>query len=144
MKISRRFKTVLYTSLAALYFPGAVTWVLQTWFKIDRGFGPEPIWQEMWALRMHSIAGLWFLMVFGYLVNSHVIPAWHNGLKLKSGVTLFITIAILIGTVPCLFYLTADSSRTAVAYIHTYIGLLSLLPFVLHLLLKASKRSSAQ
>ena len=137
MKIPRPFKLILYATLFVLYAAGLVNWALHMWFPVDHGFGPEPSVAEISSLRVHALAGMWFLMVFGYLFHSHVFPALQGKRKLKTGYTLLFFIVVLSITTPALFYLSADSYREIAAWIHTYAGLLAAVPFFVHLLIKA-------
>ncbi len=133
MKIPRRFKVILLSSLALLYLTGLVTWVLSHWFQVNSGFGLEPSSLRQWWLQVHSIVGLWFMVVFGYLFHSHVQPAWRRGQKRKSGLALTSLLIVLILTVPALFYVANDGLKSSVAQFHTYAGLSLLLLVIAHL-----------
>ena len=132
MKIHSNFKRTLMITFAALYLSGLVVWVLQTWFMADHGFGLEKPAQTVWFLRGHSIVGLWFLIVFGYLFRSHIQPALRSRASRPSGYFLLALFAILILTVPGLFYLVNEGLRNSTAAVHTYCGVFILLPFVFH------------
>ena len=133
MKIRKRFKYSLYLSLISLYATGVLVWILNTWFHADKGLGPEPSPLALPSLHIHSILGLWFLMVFGYLFHSHILPGLRRQQKLKSGWTILSVCLILILTVPGLFYFTDESFKSVTSLIHIYVGLASILIFAVHL-----------
>jgi hypothetical protein len=118
--------------MALLYFSGAVVWILDRWFKVDNGMGLEPEAHQLTVLHFHSIIGLWFIFLFGYVFHAHVLIGWRRKKKLKSGVFLVIAIAVLILTVPGLFYLTDEGWKSNVSLIHTYLGLSLIAPFFTH------------
>jgi hypothetical protein len=141
MRFSKRFKVILYTTLLILYGTGVAVWVLNSWFTVDQGLGPEPLKQVIWILRSHSTFGLWFLILFGYLFNSHVRRGWRADRKIKSGIFLISPIIFLIVTVPLLFYLTDESLKERVVWIHTYLGLVMPAPFIIHGFISRIQRS---
>ncbi len=133
MKIRQGFKAFLYVSLLGLYLSGVLVWILNTWFQRDQGLGLEPSVYATPSLHIHSILGLWFLILFGYLFHSHVLPGLRRKKKIKSGWLLLIVCIVLILTVPGLFYLTNETAKSITSLIHIYIGLSSLLIFGIHL-----------
>jgi hypothetical protein len=143
MKFSRPFKVFLYAILLGLYFSGVAVWALDLWGKVDHGFGPEPAVSQIWFLRGHSVTGLIFFVLFGYLLHSHMRPGWKSRRKVKSGLLMVSPVVFLMLTVPGLFYLTDDGQKHIVAIIHTYVGLIVFLPFFLHLWTKVPQRRSS-
>jgi hypothetical protein len=132
VKLPQQFRFIVLTSLAGLYFSGAITWILDNWFLVNNGLGPEPSPFHTWWREIHSIISLSFMVTFGYLLNSHVRPAWRTGRRLKSGFVLTAGIVMLLLTVPALFYLADESLKSKVVFFHTYFGLVMLLPFAVH------------
>jgi hypothetical protein len=132
MKIKRRLKLILPSTLTLMYLTGVLTWVLGHWFQTDHGFGPESSPFKIWWLQIHSIISLWFLVLFGFLFHSHVIPAWKRRKRRLSGGLLTGTLIFLALTVPGLFYLTNESLKSSVALVHTYVGLVLLFIFLFH------------
>lgn len=133
MKLDRRFKALLLWTCAALYATGLAAWALASFFKIDQGYGPEPSPWKPWALHAHSVAGLFFLVLFGYLWRAHVEPGLRHKKKKASGLALIAAFAVLFLTVPGLFYLTGESARAWTAAVHTWLGAAVLAPFLFHL-----------
>ncbi len=120
-----------------LYATGFLVWVAKTFLQVDTGFGLEAPAATIWYLRSHSMISLWFLIIFGYLYRSHIQPGLNSSRKKISGLTFLIGIAIVIITVPGIFYITNDSVKNKVSWLHTYMGLALLGFFFIHLFSKA-------
>ena len=138
MKIKLIFKITLYVTLFSLYLTGLLVWTGKTFFLADHGFGFEPPAATIWYLRFHSIISLWFLIIFGYLFRSHIQPGLKSTRKKISGISLITWIAILIITVPGIFYITDETLKNKVAWIHTYVGLTLIGLFFVHLFSKVA------
>ncbi|MDE2142571.1 MAG: hypothetical protein KGJ84_09190 [Elusimicrobia bacterium] len=133
MKLGRRFKSVLLWTSALLYASGLAVWALARWFTTDEGYGPQPSPWKPSVLHAHSVAGLFFLILFGYLWSAHVEPGLKQRKKKKSGVILLACFGILFATVPLLFYAVGETTRSGAAFVHTWLGAILLAPFLLHL-----------
>ena len=133
MKLGRRFKPLLLWTSALLYITGIAAWILASHFRIDTGYGLEPSPLKPWFLHAHSVAGLFFLVLFGYLWSAHVEPGLKHQKKKKSGLTVLVALLVLFATVPLLFYVTGESARAWTAAIHTWLGAIVLAPFLFHL-----------
>ena len=134
MKLGPRFKALLLWTSAILYMSGLAVWLLaSSRFQVQGEYGPEPSPLKPWFLHAHSIAGLLFLVLFGYLWRDHVEPGLKRSKKKRSGLTLVAALAVLFATVPMLFYLTGDSARAWTAAVHTWLGAILLAPFLFHL-----------
>ena len=140
MKFSQTFKRILFLTLVGLLLTGALVWMLDLWFQVDNGMGPEPLPSRIWILRAHAVIGLWFLMVFGAVFQTHILKGIRARKKLVSGFCLLIPIGILIITVPLLYYVIDDNIKGTVAQIHTYLGFAVTLPFFYHWLHKTTSR----
>src|ERR1035437_8044871 len=99
MKLKRRFKYILLLTLSTMYVSGLITWIMTHWFLIDSGFGNEPSPFRLFWLQMHSVIGLWYLILFGYMFHAHVRPSWKKGRRIKTGVALTSVLIILCATV---------------------------------------------
>jgi hypothetical protein len=134
MKLSRGFKALLLWTSAFLYLTGLAVWLLATRLQTDNGYGGfEPSPWKATTLHAHSIAGLAFLGLFGYLVSVHVEPGLKQRKKKRSGLTLLVVFGILFLTVPFLFYATGETARAWTAAVHTWLGAALLAPLLFHL-----------
>ncbi|MFI5350283.1 MAG: hypothetical protein ACHQ2Z_12115 [Elusimicrobiota bacterium] len=133
MKLGGRFKAALLWTSALLYASGIAAWALATRFQTAGEYGPEPSPLKPWFLHAHSVAGLAFLVLFGYLWHAHIEPGLKHQKKKPSGLTLLAALAVLFATVPLLFYLTGESARAWTATLHAWLGAALLAPFLFHL-----------
>lgn len=132
MKLGRRFKAALLWTSALLYGSGLAVWALAKCFTTDEGYGPQPSPWKPSVLHAHSVAGLFFLVLFGYLWSVHVEPGLKQRKKRKSGWTLLACFGILFATVPVLFYAVDETARSGAALLHTWLGAVLLAPFLIH------------
>lgn len=130
MKIKRLFKINLAVSFTALYLTGFLYWWLVS--RHPQTPETEPVAGGTLFLHSHSILGLWSLILFGYLYRSHIQPGFKAKRRRLSGFATLTALVILIVTVPGLFYLVNEEQKTAVAALHTYLGLAILFPVALH------------
>jgi len=140
MKLPARFKWIFYSCVVMLYLSGVVFFLSDHFFQVKTEFGMTPPAAQIHILHIHSIVGLFFIFAFGYIYRVHVEPGLRGTRRRKSGISLLAVIAFLCLTVPFLFYATDESLRSSVAAIHTYIGLATVLPFLLHFLLRDRKK----
>ena len=133
MKLNRRFKSVLLWTSAFLYATGIAVWALAKWFSVDDGYGLQPSSWRPTALHTHSVAGLFFLILFGYLWSAHIEPGMKQPKKKRSGVLLLACIGVLFLTVPVLFYAVGETTRSWTAAVHTWLGAVLLAPFLFHM-----------
>lgn len=127
MKLTPALRRLVWGTVTAVYLTGMVVWALN---PPSPGDLPDP-GRVLW-LQSHSVISLWFIGLFGYLMHAHVIVSWRRKQKRKSGATLTAVFLGLMLTVPPLFYATNELVRDAAAWIHTYLGIMTAAPFLLH------------
>ena len=132
MKIARPIRYSLYFASAALFATGAYVWATGIWFQIDSGFGLGPPAARSTALQAHGVFGLGFLILFGYLLSSHVRPGLRGRKRRTSGWTLLSAIGVLIVTTPILYYASNETLKDWASRTHSWVGLACALPFALH------------
>ena len=116
-------------------------WLLQNFFQIDNGLGAEPHPQQIWLLRLHGIISYAVVMLVGYVLRAHVLPNWRIRRGLKSGLLFTGYFFLILLTVPFLLYATDDKIKSFFEQVHGYLGLLLLVPFVIHLIAKKIRKS---
>ena len=138
MKLTRGFKAALLGVSLLLYATGLAAWALATLARVDDGYGglQASPWRPP-VLHAHSVAGLVFLVLFGYLWSVHVEPGLKQRKKRRSGLALLAALGVLFLTVPLLFYASGENVRFGAAATHTWLGAVALAPFLLHLLTAA-------
>ncbi len=132
MKLEPGFKRLLLSATGLLYLSGLGVWLLATRFQTDSDYGPEPLPLKTSVLHLHSVVGLVFLGLFGYLWSVHIEPGLKQRKKIRSGWALLSAFIVLFLTVPALFYATHASTRAAASLVHTWLGAILLAPFLIH------------
>ena len=110
-------------------------WVHYAW-GAGSGELPHP-WEAM-AMRLHALAALLAVFVFGAVAASHVQHAWRSTLRRHLdhqrhlGVALCTLGAALALTGYALMYLVSEAARPALGWLHTAIGVAMAVVLLIH------------
>ena len=90
---------------------------------------PHPA--EHWILRVHGLAMLVGLFVYGSLLRAHMINAWKLRRNRNTGLLVASVLALLTVTGYMLYYVGGETTRPIISIVHWVIGLVigGLLPF---------------
>lgn len=136
MRLSVRFRAVLYGVVAVLFVTGAA------WIAVDRAVWPKT---ATYLLRLHGGAAMAMLVLLGALLPLHVRIAWRRGKNLASGLVMLAANAILTGTAFGLYYTGSEALRHGTSELHIAVGLgLPLLVAGHALLGRRSRRAAAR
>ncbi len=140
MIFNRRFKIIFLFSVLGLYLSGLLYFIFDHFFKISGAFGTENHAWQLPTLHVHAILGLLFLFLFGYVYGMHIEPGLKGTRRRFSGIVMVGVIILLSVSVPGLYYLTDGNFKSGTVFVHTYLGLVAPVPFLLHLLWKERRR----
>ena len=129
-------KKSFYISFATLFLSGLVHVLLDTFFRVSSELGETLHPLQFWFLRLHSVSGLWFLFLFGYIFARHVQPKLKHRKNRISGLIFLSMLITLSLSAPALFYLVNESLKQAVTLSHIYLGLIVAIPFYFHSILQ--------
>lgn len=113
MRLSARFRAVLYLVIAVLFVTGAA------WVEVDRTVWPET---ATYLLRLHGGAAMAILMLLGTLLPLHVRVGWRRRRNRGSGAVMLVCNAILVATAFGLYYAGSDSLRHWTSELHIALG----------------------
>lgn len=113
MRLSTRFRAVLYLGVAVLFVTGAV------WVGLDRTMWPET---STYLLRLHGGAAMAMLVLLGTLLPLHVRLGWRRKRNVTSGTVMLSSNAILVGTAFGLYYAGSDTVRHWTSVLHIAVG----------------------
>jgi Ca2+/Na+ antiporter len=119
-----------------LLLTGALWLALHYGAGAGRGELPHP-WEAM-VMRLHALAALMAVFLFGVLASSHVQPSWratwrrHWPGQRRLGITLCALGAALALTGYALMYLVSESVHPAVGWLHTLAGAAMAAVLVVH------------
>lgn len=136
MKINKKLKRMIFAIFGLMYLSGSTMFILQRFFQIDNGMGPEPLPQQIWILRFHGILSYVIVLLIGYVLRAHVLPYWRMRRGIKSGLPLLVHFFLILSSVPFVLYLTNDSLKSVAEQTHAYLGLALVVPFSVHLIAK--------
>jgi hypothetical protein len=132
--LSRRRRWLTYSVLGGLWATGAVWLVLRYGLQRPGEFGPAPHPLQPWVLRTHALFAFATLWLGGLLWAIHIAPTWRRGHRRVSGILTIASLLLLVGSGYLLYYTGDDRWRAGVSAVHWIIGLLALVPFLVHLL----------
>ncbi|MEO1856259.1 MAG: hypothetical protein ABGY95_02685 [Rubritalea sp.] len=141
-KMSWGFKAILGTAILTSWTTGLGFYILNNYMEVEGDFGPEKHPFQFSFLKVHGASAFVMLVIYGYLLASHV-PI---GLKAKRermlGLLLTFTQALLIFTAYYLYYGKDEDRRELMAWTHFSIGFFYPMIIVLHIFV--GRRSSRQ
>lgn len=126
-RLMRWQRIALYVTGALLVLTGVV-W-LAVHYSIGAGAGQLPHPLESWSLRLHGLAAMAGLFVFGLLAAAHIPQGWrlsHRRRRLaqrRSGVLLCAGGAVLATSGYLLYYFAPETVRPALGWAHAIVGL---------------------
>jgi hypothetical protein len=87
-------------------------------------------------LRLHGLAGFLTLLWVGMLIEHHMLSYFKQKRRLWTGLSLVILSSWLAFSGYMLYYLSEDNWRLVFSLGHWIVGLVAILLFLMHLLLK--------
>jgi hypothetical protein len=130
--VNKWLRRALDSIFAVLWISGCAWLVLQLFFRVDNEFGATPHpWQPS-LLLIHGVAALFALFVIGWVAGTHVEARWRVKLNRGSGIALLSLAALLGVSGFASFYLTGESMRAGTATIHEVLGVLVVIPALVH------------
>jgi hypothetical protein len=130
--VNKWLRRALDSIFAVLWISGCAWLVLQLFFRVENEFGATPHpWQPP-LLLIHGVAGLFALFVIGWVAGTHVEARWRVNLNRNSGIMLLSLAALLGVSGFASFYLTGESIRAGTATIHEVLGVLVVIPALVH------------
>jgi len=126
-------------SAAILWLTGCGWLVAHFFFQQPNEFGIGPSAWEAPLLRVHGIAAVIGVFLFGWLVSLHISPLWRQSRNRTTGLTLYIAAAILVISGYALYYVTNDLSHSVIAVVHELLGGLAIVAAVAHWTLRRER-----
>jgi len=138
-RLSRPRAVTTWTIVAAVWTTGVWWLILHDFFRVRGEFGPTPNPMEKWAIAAHGATAFAALWLGGLLWVVHLRPAWRNGSRSPSGLSVAAVLALLIVTGYLLYYAGGDIFRARVALVHWTVGLATLPAFIVHVALRKKR-----
>ncbi|HEU5047701.1 MAG TPA: hypothetical protein VFT64_07650 [Rickettsiales bacterium] len=103
---------------------------------------PNPL--EPWLMRLHGFAVMPALFLYGSLLRSHMLKAWHARMNRNSGLWTVIILAWLIITGYLLYYAGSERIRFMISCAHWSIGIFLAAILPLHIWIGRNPRRRAK
>ena len=143
MRLSTGHRRWVYAAAAALFVTGVLWLGFHHFVRVDGEFGETPHPLELWWLRLHGGAAMWFLIVAGSLVPVHMRRGWQQRRNIAAGALLAAAALLLTVSGYGLYYLGGEHSRQLFSVTHWMIGLASAGLLVWHVLRGQALRPGA-
>ena len=128
--LPRWLRWTLYATTAVLFATGAL-W-LAVHFGLKQGGADDlPHPAEPWILRVHGLAMMVGLFIYGSLLRAHMVNAWNLRRNRNTGLLVASMLALVTITGYMLYYVGGETTRPIISIVHWAIGLVigGLLPF---------------
>jgi len=128
----------------ALLLTGVV-W-LAVHYAVGAGAGELPHPAEPWMMKLHGLAAMAALFVFGIVAAGHVPHGWRvtHGRRLqlqrRLGASLLVLGALLAGSGYALYYFVPEGARPFVGLLHSAAGALMAVAWIWHRVARAHRR----
>ncbi len=142
VRISKPYRLALYALVGTAWTSGVLFFVLKTWFMIEGDYGPMKHPWQFPSLQIHGATAFCMMIIFGFLLGTHVSLGWKVRPRRKLGIALCSMPVFLIITAYLLYYIAEDDLRDLIGYAHLAVGFC--LPLMLFAHVYAKRRREKQ
>jgi len=142
-QLGPQHRRLTYAGLILLWVSGLL-WLIFHYFMstvAEFGVGPHPL--QVWWLKLHGLAAMGTLMIFGSLMPGHIRQAWRHRKNRLSGVAMVTSMIALTLTGYALYYVGGEEWRPLISFSHWLWGLALAPLIVLHIILGRRARLRA-
>ena len=136
IKVPKKQQKILFSVLAIAWLSGISFFILNQWVMVEGEFGYEKHPMQFVSLQIHGFTAFLMIMIFGYLLASHVKHSWKVKPKSKFGIILLTMHGWLILTAYILYYWVGENNRVFVSYAHLIVGFCYPIILILHIIFK--------
>ena len=109
--------------VTAILFGTGVLWLLAHYGMRAAGEFAMAHPLEPWSLRLHGLAVMLGLFLYGSLLRSHMIKGWNGRKNRATGVLVVSVLVCLMFSGYLLYYVAGETLRPVVSAIHWGVGL---------------------
>lgn len=142
LRLSRNHRRFAYATIAGVWLSGVLWLVYHYGLQREGSFGPEAHPLEAWWLRLHGLAAFATLFAFGLLWGVHIRAGLAFARRRLSGLLLLVLLVALSLSGYLLYYASDETLRDVVRVVHWVLGLVLLLPFVVHVVRARRQRDT--
>jgi hypothetical protein len=141
LKLRARTRRGFYFIFWTLFATGSAIWFFDRWVRVPGAFGEEHSSAQPWIARAHTLSAYGMMVVFGYLLHSHVRPGLKGKRSKPSGISMISVFAILAASSLPVLYAGEGATRNVSSWLHIYLGLSIPLFLAAHLYGRAKNES---
>ena len=130
-----------FVSLGMLLLSGLAWLYLHYFVTVATDFGVAPHPSQAWWLKLHGLAAMAALIIFGSLMPGHIRRAWQHKKNRGSGGTMVATMVALSLTGYALYYIGGEEWRPIISVVHWIWGAAMLPLIALHIVLGRRART---
>lgn len=125
-KIPLNYRLVLFIVLLISWLSGLGTYIFQEWVRVDTEFGLSYHPQQKNIRRIHGASAFFMMIIYGYLLASHIPAGWKQKRLRKSGLVLIAAQFMMILTGYFIYYFAKedDLATELIKTTHLIVGVL--------------------
>jgi hypothetical protein len=133
LRISKKVQWALFMLISISLLTGWLFFALKTWFLVEGEFGLEKHPWQFPVLKIHAASAFLIMLLYGALWGSHVQFGWRSQRSRRSGTVMTSLIGLQVITAYLLYYLSDESMREFIEYLHLAIGTALPLGLITHI-----------
>jgi len=141
-KIPLSYRLTLFAVLLTLWITGVSLYLFQKYIRVSGEFGLTYHSSQVLFRQIHGAAAFTMMIIYGYLLASHVSYGWKQKRQRKLGVTLVLVQLSIIITGYMVYYVGNDFILHTAATTHLLLGLSFPLLLISHIYLVIRSKSS--
>jgi len=127
-----QYRFVHFTSYLTI-FHGILYWLVKEFFQVETDYGLRPHSSQTYIQAAHILLSPLLVISFGLLWQNHIILYFSKKTKkLKTGITLTLSLVILILSGYLIQVIYNDLGKVVVTWVHLILSLLYLLSYLIH------------
>lgn len=142
LKVPKKIQALIVAATCVSLITGVAFYILNSWITVEGDFGPEKHPWQFSILKIHAASAFTIIILYGAMWGSHVQLGWRSKTSRKSGISLTALLGLQILSAYLLYYLSSDTTREFVAYIHLGIGLSIPASLIIHIITARKRRNA--
>lgn len=135
-KIPLNYRLFLFTVILVAWLSGIGTYILQEWVRVDTELGLSNHPQQYNIRRIHGVSAFLMMIIYGYMLASHVPASWKQNRQRISGIILLSAQFILIASGYFIYYFAKidDWVTSYIKNTHLIVGILFPTMLIAHII----------
>ncbi len=140
-KIPKKYRLFLFAVIITAFSSGVIFFVLDKWFMVEGEFGMQKHFLQYPLMKVHGATAFLMIMIFGFLLPSHIRYGWKIKPVRKSAFLLLMLHFLLIVSAYILYYTSFLAVRNFTSYFHLACGVLYPFTLIHHIIYRRSAKA---